>query len=79
MISYLNLFVCTFFHSADCTICSNAVTYDSRNILCTCAALSLLRSTMYKGTYLNTLADVKETDSLRSIQLMSTGAEHINS
>ena len=33
---------------------------------------------MYKGTDLDTFTDVEETDSLRSVDLMSTGAEHIN-
>ena len=78
MISYLDLFSSTLFHSADGTLCSCTVAYDSRNVLCTCAALSLLCSAVYEGTDLNALADVKEADSFRSVQLMSAGAEHVD-
>ena len=33
---------------------------------------------MYEGADLNTLTDIEEADSLRSVDLMSAGAEHIN-
>ncbi len=47
-----------------CTFCCKTVSYDSRNILCTCTTFSLLCSTMYEGADLNTLTDIKEADSL---------------
>ena len=78
MISDLDFFCSTLFHGLVCTLCCKTVSYDTRNVLCTCTTFSLLCSAMYEGADLNTLTDIEEADSLRSVDLMSAGAEHIN-
>ena len=58
--------------------CSLSISDDTRYILRTRTALALLCSAMNERTDFYTLTDVEETDSLRTVQLMSAGAEHID-
>ena len=68
VISELALFGCTLFHGAHGTLYCFAKTYDTRNILCTGTALSLLCSAMDKGTDLHTLADIEEANALGAVE-----------
>ena len=78
VISQLSFFLRTFFHRLHRQLCGCAIADDTRNILCTGTAFSLLRSAVYKGLDLHTFANIEETDSFRSMQLVSAGTEHVN-
>ena len=78
MISDLDFFCSTLFHGLVCTLCCKTVAYDTRNVLCTRTTFSLLCSAVYEGADLNALTNIEEADSLRSVDLMSAGAEHID-
>ena len=72
-------FLCgALFHGAHCTLYSLAQTYDARHVFGTCTTLTLLTASVNEGTQFQALADIQETDSFRTVQLMSAGAEHIN-
>ena len=78
IISQFCLFSDPIIHRSHCKFHSFSKSYDSRNVLCSCTTLSLLSPAVYKRTDLNSFSDIQETDSLWSVQLMSTGTEHIN-
>ena len=74
IISQLDFLSSTFFHSSYCTFCCCTISNDSRNILCTCTTFTFLCASMYKGPDLDTFTNIKEADSFRSINLVSTGS-----
>ena len=73
MISQFNLFCGTLFHGLCCDFCCLAVPHNTRNIFRTGTTFTLLCSAVYERTDLNAFADVKETDSLRTVQFVSAG------
>ena len=72
IISQFDFLSSTFFHSSYCTFCCCTISNDSRNILCTCTTFTFLCATMYEGFDLDTFTNIKEADSFRSINLVST-------
>ena len=73
MISQFDLFCGTLFHGLCCDFCCLAVPHNTRNIFRTGTTFTLLCSAVYERTDLNAFADVKETDSLRTVQFVSAG------
>ena len=78
VVAQLTLIFDALFHVCSSNLCCLAKTYDTWNILGTCTAFALLRAAMDEGTDLHTGADVKETDSLRSVDLVAAGTHHVD-
>ena len=78
MIAQLALIRHTLLHLFCRDLRSHAHSNDARNIVCTGTTLALLCTAVNKRTDLDTLADIHDTDSLWSVDLVTACRKHIN-
>ena len=71
MISECDLFCTALFHILFCKFCSCTDSDDTRNIVCTCTAFSLLCTAVDEGTDFNAFADIHHTNTLWSVDLVA--------